>query len=1006
MALTKTPIDISFANGISTKVDSKRLQIGKFLSLVNSVFDVQGRLTKRNGYADITQLPNSDQTTLTTLNNNLLATGSNLYAYSADTNQWLTQGTIQPVQLSVQSLVRVSTSQVSPDAAVASTGLTCLVYVDGGLGYYQISDSNTGQQIVSRTALPATAVSPRVFLLGRYFVITFKDTVSATGHIQYIAIPTANPSSPIAAADISASVAAGTVGYDAVVANDTLYIGWAAAGTTIKLASITSTLVVSSAVTLAAHSANLMSLAADVSASTPVIWCSFWDSGSSNMYTSAFNQALTPILAPTIMDTGTFNEITSVATAGILTLLYEVANNYNSTGAYPNTVKTDYVFRRTVNQVGTIISTGVVLRSVGLASKPFIATSGTIYVLATYGETNQPTYLLVDSMGSIYARLAYANGGGYAASQVLPTVSLLDGTYYVPYLIKDFLASTNKGTANPTGTPTNPIYTQTGVNLGKFAINASGQYSSEIANALHLTGGQLWEYDGVRPVEHGFHVWPENVASTTATGSGSIAAGTYYYAFCYEWTDNAGNLHRSAPSIPLAQVTTTASSTNTLYVPTLRLTYKIAPNPVRIVGYRWSVAQQVYYQFTSLTSPPTNDTTVDYVSITDTNSDSQILGNTLLYTTGGVIENIAAPAFSHTALYKNRLFGIDAEDPNLIWYSKQVIENTPVEMSDLLTLYVSPTTGSQGSTGPLKALSAMDDKLIMFKAAAAYYLVGQGPDNTGANNDFTDPVYITASVGCSNPNSIVLTPNGLMFQSEKGIWLLDRSLQTSYIGADVEAFNSYTVLSATAIPSTNQVRFILNNGVTLLYDYYYNQWGTFSNTSAISATLYENEHTYLNQYGHVFQETPGVYLDGSRPVLMSFKTGWINIAGIQGYERFYYMHLLGTYVTPFILNCQIGYDYNGSATENYPVLPDNNASAYGDEPVYGGGPAYGGPGNVFTARVFPTQQKCSSFQITMDEVYDPSYGVAAGEGLTLSAMSLTVGVKKGTRVQKASQSFG
>lgn len=513
-------------------------------------------------------------------------------------------------------------------------------------------------------------------------------------------------------------------------------------------------------------------------------------------------------------------------------------------------------------------------------------------------------------------------------------------------------------------------------------------------------------YDGVKPVEQGFHVWPENVAFETDTTGGLITAGTYNYVFTYEWTDNQGNLHRSAPSIPLTVVTSGGTSTNTLYVPTLRLTYKTDPNPVRIVGYRWSVAQQVYYQFTSITSPIVNDPTVDFVVITDTLSDAAILGQTLLYTTGGVIENIAPPAATASTLFKNRLFIVDAEDRNLLWYSKQVIEGVPVEMSDLLTLYVAPTSGSQGSTGPITALSALDDKLIVFKRNAIYYITGIGPDNTGASNDFTDPVFITSAVGCPNPNSIVLMPQGLMFQSDKGIWLLGRDLSTQYIGAPVESYNDQVVKSATAIPGTNQIRFTVDAGVTLMYDYYYQQWGTFTNVRAISSTLYEGLQTYLNEFGAVFQEAPGTYVDGSTPVLMSFTTGWMNLAGLQGYERFYFMYLLGTYITPFKLNVQMAYDYNSNTRHNTLVTPDNYSPNWGGDALWGSSSPWGGPGNVFEARVFPKIQKCESFQIAINEVYDSSYGIAAGQGLTLSGMNLVVGAKRAFRTQKASQSFG
>jgi len=52
----------------------------------------------------------------------------------------------------------------------------------------------------------------------------------------------------------------------------------------------------------------------------------------------------------------------------------------------------------------------------------------------------------------------------------------------------------------------------------------------------------------------------------------------------------------------------------------------------------------------------------------------------------------------------------------------------------------------------------------------------------------TEPSLIPTDTGTINPRSIVLTPMGIMYQSEKGIYLLDRSLQVSYIGADVEAY--------------------------------------------------------------------------------------------------------------------------------------------------------------------------------------------------------------------------
>lgn len=1013
MALTKQPVPLNFTKGLDTKTDPYQTTLGTFLNLSNSVFSTTGRLTKRNGYQDLTRLPNTLQTTLTTLGDNLIATGSNLYGYSRATNQWIDKGTVQPVQLDVQSMVRSSTSQTGADSAISSSGLACLVYEDSGNSYYQISDITNGQQVVNRTLLATGAINPRVTIFSHYFIITFAVLVTSTPTLRYIAIPLMSPTTPLAVQTIASTLSSIDAGYDTLAIDNTFYIAWSATSNTVKIAFISNSLTLSPITTISGDG-DLISLSADTTNFR--IYLSYWSAGDG--YTAAFDYNLAQVMAITqIITDVSISALSSICGPSIASIYYQNVNSYSYSGG----AVSDFVSSLTVTPPGSGTGTGtasspdVVLRSVGLASKPFKDSNGTTYMLVVYGDTgqspasndsNESTYFLIDDDGQIYMRLAATNAGGYMNSQVLPSVTSLDDDFYVPYLITDFLATVNKGTNLPSGTPVNAIYTQTGINIAKFSIDVTNQQSSQIANALHLTGGQLWEFDGVKPVEHGFHVYPENAVVELSNTSGDVSHQQYYYVFTYEWTDNQGMLHRSAPSIPVGIDNTNKDSID-LFIPTLRLTYKDSVNPVRIVAYRWSVAQQNYYQITSISDPVINDPTVDSIAINDSLSDAAILGQTLLYTTGGLVENIAAPASIDSALYGNRLFLIDAEDRNLLWYSKQVIQNTPVEMSDLFTIYVAPTTGAQGSTGPMSAISAMDDKLVIFKKDAIYYVTGIGPDNTGANNDFSNAVFITGTVGCDNPNSIVLMPNGLMFQSDKGIWLLGRDLATKYIGDAVERFNSQVVLSATAIPGTNEVRFILDNGVTLMYDYYYNQWVTHTNVNAISATLYQGLHTYLNRYGSVFQENPGSYLDGSVPVLMSLTTSWINIAGIQGLERFYFANLLGTYHSPFTLNVQLAYDYNSSATQAIVVSPDNYSKNYGDEALWGsGGPWGGGPGNVFSARFFPLRQKCQSFQVTIQEVFDPSIGAEPGAGLSLSGINLIVGMKRGFRTQKASRSFG
>lgn len=1000
MAIQKQGYSIPFGQGVDTKTDPNQVPAGKMLALQNVVFN-KGQLQKREGFSDLSLLPNSEQTTITTLNNNLLATGSNLYAYSQESNQWFNQGIIQPVNLSTQALTRNSTSQVASDAAVANSGLSCIVYMDTSVAYYQISDSLTGQMIVPRTALPATAINPRAYVLGRYFIITFMATVAGSPHLRYISIPQLMPNSPSAAIDISSAVSSINAGYDAYVANNYLFCAWGGSGGTIKLASLSSSLVVSATHTIVGHTSDLMSVTADISGPTAVIYATFWNTGDNNGYTIAVTPNFVDIFAPVLtINNLEITELTSVATGMTCKIFYQVTNEYSYAS-----VRSDFINKTSITQAGAPGSTLVMLRSVGLASKAFIDTSGIVYMLTVYGGAFQPSYFLASEAGNIIMRLAYSNGSGYMSTQVLPNVNLNALPYIsISYLIKDLLVSVNKtqGAPNVAG-----IYTQTGINLATFQINQSEQYSSEIARTLELTGGMLWQYDAIKPVEQGFHVWPEDLLVTTNAAGGSITDQQYFYVFTYEWTDGQGLLHRSAPSVPTGQLTAGGNtSTNTINVPTLRLTYKTGQNPVRLVGYRWSAAQQNYYQFTSITSPIINNSAIDSIAVVDTLADSAILGNTLLYTTGGVIENIAAPANNATTLFRNRLFLIDAEDTNLLWYSKEVIEATPVEMSDLLTMYVAPTAGAQGSTGPIKALSSMDDKLIIFKKDAIYYVTGNGPDATGANNNFSEPIFITGTVGCSNQKSIVMTPQGIFFQSDKGIWLLGRDLSSQYMGAAVERYNGIEIKSALSIPNTNEVRFTLADGTVLMYDYYYAQWGTFNGIPAISSTLYNGLHTYLRSDGIVRQQSPSQYLDGANPVLISFTTAWFQLTGLQSFQRAYHFYFLGKYLSPHKLNVQIAYDFDPAITQTTIISPNNFNPAYGIITPYGAGAVYGGSSNIEQWRVFLNKQKCQSFQLTVTEMYDATFGVMAGAGFTMSGLNLVVGGKSTYPKLPSSESAG
>jgi hypothetical protein len=1099
MTLKKDNKTINFAKGMDTKTDPWQMSFDNFLYLKNSVFTTGNRLTKRAGNPKLSALPNTDATYLTTFNGNLTAIGTSIQAQNQSNRQWVSKGSIQPMEVGTLPLITNNLNQIQSDAAVASNGLVCTVFTetDGTTTYYRyaVADSITGQNITAPTNIPVTSGavtgSARVFVLGNFFIIVFTNVITATSHLQYVAVSLLDPANVSSNVDIAASyVSSARLSWDGYVVGTKLFLAYntTAGGQSVKVTYLTASnaaqgLGPSAAVTFAGLKATLLSVCADTSvSSSPKVWVNTYRSDTSVGSALAVDQNLNTLLAPTsTLSAVTVLNLATAAQSGVCSLFYEIENYYS----FDSSIPTHYVNKKTITQAGTVSSASTVARSIGLASKAFIVDE-VIYFLSAYDSQYQPTYFLVNGSVStqnapvVSGKLAYGNGGGYT-ELCLPSVSVLNSnTAYLSYLFKDTIAAVNKNTDVPTGTQTAGVYAQLGIKLARFTIGTEVIDTAEIGQDLLISGGFLWMYDGYLPVEQNFFLYPDDVtvsaqanpaptghvsATTIMTGLSStagiaegmtisgtnITAGTevelisgtsivmtiaatgtgnatytfsgameeqdYFYQWIYEWSDNQGNIYRSAPSIPTPVTVGSGKTSVVCNIPTLRLTYKVA-NPVKITGYRWSTAQPVYYQTTSIFQPELNDTTIDSIQYIDIHSDAEILGNNIIYTNGGVLENTNGPASSVFTLFDNRFWQLDAENKNLWWYSKEVRSGVPVDMSEFLTYYVAPTIGSEGPTGEITAGAPMDDKIIHFKKSAAYYTNGTGPNDLGANNQYSQPIFITSSVGCSNQRSIVIQPAGLMFQSTgKGIWLLERGLGTKYIGAEVEAFNASVVQSAVNIPNSNEIRFTLDTGETLLYDYYFGQWGVFEGTPAISSTIYQASQTYLNSEGVVFQEKAGTYKDGSRPVGVSFTTAWLNLAGINGYQRAYFFYLLGQYYSPHKLKVSVAYDYNPNPWQTNIIYPTNYSPRLGGtlaqsqaglnpQSPLGQQTPLGGEPRLEEWRVFFKKGRCSAIQITVEEMFDPAFETDPGQGLTLSGIDLYFGVKSNKKPMSNRHSAG
>lgn len=981
MALEKQVVSVNFSKGVDTKSDPKQVVSGKLLLLENGVFTSLNRIQKRPGYDGLSKIITGSTSqissgfTLDTYQDELIMTdGNTLYSRSTSNDTWTSKGSITNVGISTTSVIRNEYQQSSQDSCFHSMGLKCFVWEDSSGGArYTVTNDNTGQQYVSNGLLSATGSVPKCYALGNYIFILMFDTSS--NRLRYAYISTLNPTSISSFVDLVVDADVAAV-YDAQVINQRLFITYKTNISTINTIWINGFFVVSTEVTIA-DTATSLSLFGD---SSNNVWIIFYNGSKVRAAVYNYNLDVTPVLVVT--------DVEAVANVFNLTGYHNGTNGviyYSITGSPTYNY---FVRSNTLTVLGVAGTPANLIRSVCIVSKAFTYNSKGYFVVS-YDSAVQPTYFVIDNTGLIIAKFSSQSGGGTPAKHIVCNATAISsGVFQLSFLQKSF-----------TSVEAGNIYSFLGVKGLVLDFTQTSTQAAQVANVLHITGGYLWMYDGISPIEHGFHLFPEAPTVSTNTIGGNIAAGIYEYVAVYEWVDNAGNIHRSAPSFVSTITTTGATSTNTITVPTLRLTAKKTPrSPISVTLYRTEANSTIFYRVSSISSLTYNSVTADTVSFTDTLANSVIIGNQQLYTTGGELENIPSPVPLALAIYKNRLMVVDSENRKSFWFSKQVSVGSPVEFNDSFVKNVEERGGDLDSIFP------MDDKFIAFKGSNIYFMVGDGPASSGVNDDFSIPQLITSDVGCQDKNSICQSSSGLMFKSLKGIYLLDRSLQTSYVGADVEGYNSSHVTSAQLMQDVNQVRFTTDSGVCLMFDYLVGQWSVFKNIAAVDSAIFQGVFTYLKSDGQVLEEDSSLFTDNGQFISLKIQTSWLKISEVQGYQRVRRMEILGEYISNHRLRLQVAYDYNPYPTQNLYISTSDYAAipVYGAAATYGSGTPYGGSYPLYQYRVHLSQQKCEALQITLEDTQSSNFG----EGYNISALSFEVGLKKGMFKLPATKSFG
>lgn len=983
MTLRKSSIPIVF-KGLDTKSAPQLSVAGRFLVLENAVRRKSGKVEKRNGFTSLsTDILASASTIdsgkkLAAFNNDIvMASDDTLYSYVSSRDEWASKGNLTSVFVSNTPIIRNSGTQSLADMAHLS-GFTAVCWEDSAGGVKcSVYESSTGSTTIFDTELSATGSKPKVCAVNGNFVFTYIESNAFKTRV----VSTVEPGTLGAAQTIAATGVADEA-YDVDVYNSAIiyayndtdsdlivgYINYdGVAGTSGGNGLPTAITAIASAAGLATEA---LSIIADPT--NAQLYIIYYDSATdTDLKVIVFSEDLTTSDTDTIE--ATISNVAGVSaclnTTGGVDVYYQISAVSDK----------DYLVRyNTVVYDGAAFTVGTAAelkRSVGLYSKPFLNGDYT-YVNVVHDSALQPTYFTVRSDGLIVTRMLPGNAGELLTAPMFTRVPFdSDSQPIVPLQVRVSLTTEESTT----------LTANKGLQQATLDFTGSTYENGQLGENLHIAGGIVNTYDGVNVVEHSFHVFPEDLTNGSPTGTGGNYANgeTYAWKALYEWVDAKGQLHRSAPSVATSYTAAAALTSVSVTVPTLRLTGK---SGVKVVLYRTVGNGTIYYR----SQETDNDTSADTVTIVDDTADTDLSNNEILYTTGGVLENIAPPACQSIVKHKNRLFLLGLEDGNEVQYSKEHVTNEGVQFSDALKIRV------DSAGGALKAAGSMDGRLFLFKKSRIFVLSGDGPVDTGAQNDFRPPEELASDVGTEEQDSVVLTPVGLMFKSAKGIYLLNRSLQVKYVGAPVEDFNSLTITSATVIEDQNEVRFTTSSGACLVYNYYFDEWSTFTNYSAVSAINGLGTYLHLKANGTVNKEIVGQFDDNGSSIKLAMETSWLSFAGLQGFQRVYWLYVLGEFEHHHYTTVKLAYDFENYYTEQkyFNTQTGLGTSTYGDDATYGDSDVYGGTDStVFQFRLKPARQKCQSVKIRIEDI--DTLADNFGGSFSLTNMSFIVGRKSG-----------
>ncbi len=951
--------------GVDQYTDAPHVAPGKMREMQNVRFYEPPKASKRQGYDNVGNVIMNGVTNVNTptriipsKDETLLAGDNTLYAYTETLDKWDTKGSPSDAWVDVQPLLRPQQVNITAADSVTLNNFTFIFWRDNGVGVTQevrctIID-NRGGTVIYEDAVASSGtgiIHISCFKVGDYAYCAFSG---ATGLISYTRVDSTSTSpAPITAANITTTnTPTAAKGWDVaemVGDTSTFLLAYGESGSGVNVDRINT----SNSVTL--NFKTLATLAGPIAVEGSLseeVYLGF-DNG-----TDLKGIAINPT---------TFAQIGSTITvaASVTTSKIGIGRRAADHRVFvwqvdESGTRRAYMQYQEVDNAPSNVGSQQTLRDVVPNSKPWNH-DGRVYLICGYDDrilddplstspsiaadgSKQSTLFvaeLTNDASSTQAARRVADIRQGQANPYTPTTGVHNYLLHVSspstsvyrcvshYRYRILFAGENDST----------IYQSlTGLDYVDIDLANDERYDHcDFGNLKVLAGGRPTCWDGRELVESSFAWFPENFENNTAGGistggglEGTATPGDNKHTFCvvYEHRDSKGNIFRSAPS-DLITYTLTHTTTTGRLLPKLMETLwtdrsSLSGFSVRAVPYRAvrNNSAGPFYRDSTRGFVASYSTTIEIGLEFD---DDALVQQEQLYINGDILDNGPAPPCKFAEYHNDRVFLGGLEDANFIAFSQPYVDVEGPRFNEALRINIGePVTGMQ----------SMDGQLIVFTRYNTYVVIGNGPPATGGLDIGFDASLISTDTGCIDSRSIVLTPAGVMFQGEKGIYLLDRGLQVEFRGAPIQdTLDTFQEVTGAALhPTEPEVHFTVTRasaGRTLVYNYLLDQWtvDTYASATQKVASLAPVWSGVSSQRKLMRAFTDGTLgIEGSSSTWddngshapWQLVSNWLKINTMQGWQAVRKLLFLFERITSgspddFGLRFQFAYNYNSNS---------------------------------------------------------------------------------------------